>query len=372
MQKIKKMIKWCLITNKRFLKKPLFLILLVSIPVLSMSMQIVSREEKSMLTVLLVLSEEPFGSDFAEKFRENSGIIEYEKCSSKDMAYEKVRNGSADCAVVFPEKWNQALMNYVRKKGSEPLFVMYVKEDTIPVMLAREQIYGMIYPEISKATVEYYLETENTKVETETMEKTYQKYENEDSIFQLSYLNGQIGEKKEDYLIAPIRGILAVFLMLLTLAAGMFYLEDKKSGIFLMFRRREQFCVLSYLWVAALDGAVVVLGALYVSGNFVGWWYESGILFLYTAAVTGFGCVLLKLISSLSVFGSIVLLVTLASFLLCPVFWELREIQQLGRIFPAWYYLNGIYDPHTLILLGGYAGLTTTIGILLPKRSGRN
>ena len=79
---------------------------------------------------------------------EKNGVIQYQWMEGEESACQTVRSGDADCAWIFPDQMQTAVREYLNGERESVLSV-YVREDNIPNKLAREQLYGVLYPVIS-------------------------------------------------------------------------------------------------------------------------------------------------------------------------------------------------------------------------------
>lgn len=381
MNKIKRVGNWYLLLNKRFLKKYIFTILLLSVPLLVIGMRIAAAEDSGVLRVLLCVegAEVPqrTGTDAViRQLLEKQGIIQYEEADNLEEACEKVRRGKADCVWEFPGDLQGTVRQFIKRKKSNIMNV-YVREDNVQTKLAREQLYGFLYPLISYETTRDFLDNqpyfEEMKEEEmdSRLQKIYESYKIEESVFRFAYLDDTEYQKKENrnsYLTAPLRGMLAVLIFLCGLAVTLFYLQDQKEKIFVWMpiKHRSLFPWL-YILIGTLDAGIAAFLALYISGSFTAWPKEILLMLGYVLAVAGF-CNLLRIFTgNIRRMGASIPVLILVTLVLCPVFLNIRKFPMIQYMLPAYYYLNSLYSGSMAVRMIIYTSVVCISGILLES-----
>ncbi|MBS6193987.1 MAG: hypothetical protein KH828_00220 [Clostridiales bacterium] len=401
MNKIKKAGIWYFLLNKRFLKKKLFAFLLLSVPLLVIGMRTAAAEDSGVLRVILCREESktklPRESGKKEKdtpesekdgklgestdsminrLLEKQGVIRYQEAASREEACELVRRGKADCAWEFPEDLQGTIRQFIN--GEIPgVMKVYVREDNVQTRLAREQVYGLLYPLVSYETVREFIQSQPQFADFEEgvldqrLMEIYGGFQVEENIFRFSYLDGtQYQEQPEggNYLTAPLRGMLAVLVFLCALAVTLFYIQEEKEGIFqwMPIKRRNLFPWL-YILTGTLDAGAAAFLALYLSGSFTQWTKEILLMLLYVLAAAGF-CNLLRIFTgNLRSMGAAIPVLILVTLVLCPVFLSTRQFPLIQRMLPAYYYLNSLYDPSMMMEMILYTITAGAGGILLSR-----
>ena len=108
---MKKFLLWQFMLNKRLLHKKEFLILLCLIPLLVVGMSLLSKEDSGVVTVLLCMEDEKdtLAVEIVEGMLKEDSIIRY-KLVNKEEAYQAVQAGTADCAWIFREDFENKLI----------------------------------------------------------------------------------------------------------------------------------------------------------------------------------------------------------------------------------------------------------------------
>lgn len=371
MNQIKKAGSWYILLNKRFLKKYIFTFLLLAVPFLVVIMRAAADEESSVLRVLIYQEEK---DEITDRLLNLHGVVRYEKADDLEEACEQVRRGKADCVWEFSGDVQRSIRQFVSGEKDSAMTV-YVREDTVQTRLAREQLYGILYPVISYETTRnflkeqpYFQELEDEKMD-EQLQELYEKNTIDGSIFRFAYLdNTEYTAEEKNYLTAPLRGMLAVLIFLCGLAVTMFYLQDKREGTFVWMpiRHRSLFPWI-YILIGTLDAGIASFFALYLSGSFTEWTKEVLLMMMYVLAVTGFCNILRILTGTIRRLGACIPVLILVTLVMCPVFLSTRNFPLIQKLLPAFYYLNSLYSSAMREQMAIYLCVVCAGGICFEK-----
>jgi ABC-2 type transport system permease protein len=370
------MVRWYVLLTRRFLKKRLFTVMLLAVPVLVFAMRMASSGESGVLHVALVRGEDEAGAQAVDTLLNLHGVIQYEEMDNAEAASEAVRTGAADCAWIFPENLKEELRVFA-KDGQNTVFEVYTRVDSIQTQLAREQLYGVIYPILSYELTDSFLEKQDKFADLSEEEREnylsedYAAWQVSESLFSFVYLDETSADTTQEafsYLTAPLRGMLSLFVMLCALAVTMFYLKDREEGIFswMRIRMRRTFPLL-YILTGTIPGALAAYAALYLSGTFTNWQKELPLLALYVLALAGFCNCLRILVRRMQAFGAAIPVLLLVSLVLCPVFLNVSMLTPLQRILPAFYYLSSLHSISMLQKMEIYTLVVCLAGIFLEN-----
>ncbi len=356
MRKLQKSLLWFCLTCKRLLKKPGFLILLCSIPVLVLSMGLVAKEESGMLHIVLYQENEKdlLSSQLVEDLLSENSVLQYQQVFDEEEAYELVENGNADAAWIFSDKMQERLEEYIAGAYDRPFIRILEREDNVALQLSREKLYGALYSYFPYTVYEKYVQNElgGDTLSGEELRTYYESARVEGDLFQLTLLNGEVKENNPaegNYLTAPVRGLLALVIMLCGLSAVMYYLQDEAAGVFdrVALKNRQKY-LYGYELAAMLCAGIAVFVALALSGDFEGWLKETGLMILYLVMSVGFCSVVKKLCGNLQRLGTCIPLLMIGMLILCPVFFAVRRFRMLQYLLPPFYYLNAVHN-HTIV-----------------------
>ena len=158
--------------------------------------------------------------------------------------------------------------------------------------------------------------------------------------------------------------------MLAGLASAMYYYQDEERGVFLrLSSKKRRFLPLLCHLCALLPFALAVLLALRAANLLTGWAREIGLVLLYCAAIAAFCELLRKLCRSETRLGALLPALLAAMLALCPVFLDWKAMEPVGRLFPPYYYLKGIYSGRYVWQLLGYTVAVGALAVLLPEKN---
>lgn len=354
MGRIRKLSVWYYLLSKRLMKKYSFFLLLCAVPVLVLAMKTVSRQESGMLTILLCQEdkEDKLSSKIFSDLMEKKGVLRYVMVSSPEEAYEIVREGKADAAWIFRQHLQERMDTYtVDRLSEEPLLSIVEREDNVPLQLSREKLYGALYPYISYSLYQNFIRNDlmkGTLITKEELERDYRSTDVGGSLFRFAFVNPEesTGEAEElNYLTAPLRGMLSLIVILCGIASTMYYLQDEEKGIisWLPAANRQPF-IYGYQITAMLYAGTAVLLALYFSGIFMTWKKELLLMGGYILMSAGFCNLLRRLCRTLKGMGACIPFLMMGMFVLCPVFFAIRQFRLIQYLLPPFYYLNAAHN----------------------------
>ena len=348
---------WCRLLNKRFLKKPAFLALLALIPVLAAALTVLTGEGGAVLTVALCPADE-VSESVAEVLMEERGVIRYILCTGEEEARALVAEGEADAAWIFSDRTDALIRRYASNGSARTIVTAVEREDNVFLRLAREKLFAALYPSVSRAVWEAFLERESG-VE-DLSEESLSAYEHwieiDESPIRFSYMDGTEADVGDDYLRSPTRGLLAILLILGALAAAMVYVRDKRAGTLAWVGGGAAFPLsAAYLLLPMLDMAVMTCLALYLAGLGGSFGYEALLLVLLAFSGGGFAMLIARLCVSEARIGVAALVLTVCMLALCPVFLNVRALRGLSMLLPPYYYLHAVHNREFALYLALYA-----------------
>ncbi len=344
------------ILNKRFLKNPLMLIMLILIPVSSFAIKVYTRESLKGVKALVFIQEDAdtISLDIAEKLFSLQGIVTYQKAESKQKIEEKISSGEYTIAFIIPKNFYKSLQEYEKGKVKEKITVI-VKEKNIITLLAKEDFYAKIFEFTSRVVSLSYLERKDAPLDEEdTLAFTviYKQNQSKDSIFEIQMLDG----KSENLELLPLRGILSVIILLTSLSAAMFFLQDKGKGQFETFY--SSYCkriLFTYVFLATLDSTSISLLALRLCKATVFLPYDLVISFLFALVCTAYSTVLTLLLGKIQRFAALISLIILCSLIFCPILIDVAALsgikifRVIGHLLPPYYYLKSYWQQENVL-----------------------
>lgn len=352
-----RILTWCRLLNKRFLKKPAFLVLLALIPILAASLTLLTGEGGTILTVALCPADEVSG-EIVEALMEEEGVLRCILAEDEEEARALVGGGEADAAWIFSDRTDELVERYASDGRAKVIVTAVEREDNVFLRLAREKLYAAMFPTVSRAAWEAFLERESG-VE-DLPEEVLSEYEHwieiDEAPVRFSYMDGTEAEVGDDYLRSPTRGLLAILLILGALAAAMVYVRDKRAGTLTWAGGKALFPLsAAYLLLPMLDMAVMTCLALYLAGLGGSLGYEVLLLALLVFSGAGFAMLVARFCGSEARIGVAALVLTVCMLALCPVFLNVRALRGLSMLLPPYYYLHAVHNRDFALYLAAYA-----------------
>lgn len=348
---------------------------MISLPILMLVMGNVAEKNREMLTIAVVNEADPdeYVSSIIDKMTEKSGVLKYVFYDSPKEAETDLRNGRCDAVWIFPENFREEMKENAQAGVVGPVVKMLQRDQTAAVQLTKEQLSSFLYPVFSYENYKSYVINvlKITDVEEEELREQYDRALIKNDLFEMGYLDGEI-EEDNGYLVAPMRGIMALWLVLCGLAANMYELADEKNGVFSNIPPKKRWrTALCGQGVVLLDGAVIMMISLKLAGVFTVFGKEFLNLALF-AGCTFLFCGIFRLIfRKAEIMGFSIPLLMAAMLVLCPVFLKIKGLRFLKILLPPYYYLNGVHNDHyriEMILYIFAAGIMLIVGHLFSKK----
>ena len=368
--------KWLLLLNKRLYKKLTFLLILVLIPVLVMGYGSAAQEESGILTIALAQEgEDPLAQAIMTDLKENTNLLRFQFCDSPAEAKDLIRDGKADAAWIFAENMEEKVYKFVLNPSKINAFVRVIEsEETIPLKLTREKLSGTIFGYISDDFYMAYIRNnvpELDEMSDEELMSYYDNFARDINLFEFAYLEtdgGAQAAQEANYLLAPVRGLLAIVIVLGGLAAAMYFIRDDQAGTFALVPQKNRGVVeFSCQMIAVGNVAVVALIAMVLAGLTGSILRELLALVMYVITVSLFCMVVRRLCGKITAVGVMLPLLVVVMLVVCPVFFDLGMMRTAQYIFPPTYYINAMASNRALLYMGVYALVMEAVYLLLGE-----
>lgn len=357
-----KFLKWCYLLNKRLYRKPVFLAILLLIPLLTFGYSAASRQDSGIMTVALAQQDnaDPLSGQIIDDLLHSSQLIRYISCDTPQQAQELVYYGKADSAWIFDGDLQNKICAFVQKPTTKNAFISIIERaESVVLMLTREKLSGLVFTYISPEIYLQYIR-QNLPQLSDTPEETLLEHYNAVSLDgQLfSFATRSESPSVQSYLLSPVRGLLAIVTMLCGMASAMFYTQDARQGLFSRIPMKrlpgtEFLCQC----IAVGNIALVTFLALWLSkltGNLL---LELGLMLMYIPCVSLFCMVARRLLRSTVALGVVTPLLIVVSLCACPVFLDLAPLRTFGLLLPPTHFIRGAYDA----IFIGYMAVSSAI-----------
>ncbi|MCM1064556.1 MAG: hypothetical protein NC420_08835 [Eubacterium sp.] len=358
--------------NKRLLKKCSFWLILCLVPALTAGMRLALREESGMVRIALYREDPRDGltEEVIRELTEERRLLRYVFCETQEEARALVAGGEADAAWIFPEDLGGAMEQAAAGGNVEPVVTMVEREDNVLLILSREILCSVLYPCYSYEVYRNFVRKDcglGALSEEELLE-TYNEARMDSDLFRITLMDGTEWENG-DLLLAPVRGMLALWLVLCGLAGAMYFLQDEREGVFdRISQGRRLRAAFGMQAVLLCDGVIVLLTALWSGGLITSWLVEVLGAVLFSCCTAALANLLRLLCRTLERLGSVIPILLPVMAVFSPIFVTFNGWWTVKLLLPPYYYLRSIHDSRYLWGMAAYAVVVTGLCILLDRR----
>ncbi len=318
-------------------------------------LNIMSTADAGLMTIgVYIPSDDEYSMRFRQDLADNPGSLQFIFYDNEETLIEDVERQRLAEAWIVPENFEKTVMDMAEKGRTKEKIQIVIRESGLTHMLGREVLCSRVYPMVARQiAINYSSEKvygENiTEEQLQKIIDTYDGYSINGNLFEMGYIDKSDGDTSDDlnYLMMPLRGILALWLLLCGVAASMYYLEDEKNGLFVWWKTKVPLVrdFLYYLVIVLIPSIMVLIGLAY-GGVFTTFGREVIAILLYDFAVITLANVLRLLIRSIKGLGIVTPILIMASAIFSPVFIDIKEGRQLQKLCPTFHYLYCIHDQY--------------------------
>ena len=385
---MKKKLTWILLFQKRILKKPMFQITILLIPILLFLLFTFNKSSDSLVRVALISGNDEYSQNFVKDLLDSSNhVISYYQCDDESQMRKDVLTGKAECGYIMPDDMPQKITQFSSKK-KQGIITAIVKKESISTKIVNEIIYGRLFSERAYPVLKDFINEKQpdrlTSAEDEKMYDTFSKYLIEPLMFSFEHADGSKNDllnnddSSHNYYMLPVRGILSVLILVSSMSGVLVLSNDDKKNTwgFIRLSKRPAFNYF-YIFMSILPIAICSLAAIFITGISTNVLNEIRLMVLYTLLLTGFSSLLKALIKNIYVLCSLIPVTVLLSLIICPVFIDIGSIVPQARFvrlfLPTNYYLDSIYSGPAQLKMFILAILVSLLAILkemITARSG--
>ena len=371
MTRIYKCLIWFYMLTKRLLHQWSFIILLCLIPCCMLLVNLALSNESGVVHVALCAEDDDkTSSEIIDSLAHGDSIIRFSVCDAPEEATLLVSEYEADAAWIFTEDFSEKVDDYaIDGFAQEPFISIIQREQSIPLKIAQEKLFGAIYKRISFSLYNDFVYNElvgDKIIPEETVESYYKSMQKGDDIIKIEHLNASAIKRDATYLTAPLRGILSLMVVLCTLAAGMYFLKEQSQGKFSWLSPRKRVIpALASCFSAACLSAAAVFVTIYCAGVSSTFGNELAAMLLFVLSVTGFCTTLLTFFRSAGKFGALIPGIIIVMLALSPIFFNIKVLRPIRLMLPTYYYLQSIYMPKYFVYTLVYCVVTYCLGFVL-------
>ena len=367
-----KAIKWYLALTKRLLFKLPFLLVLSVIPLCALTVRIVSNDNHGLVKVALCCEtpDDDLYSLIREEYMTQESVLYFYETESVSHAERDVNFGTADCAWVFDKNLSQKAAGYVSHTKNEPLCRVLVSEDTVFTSIAREKLYGTLLGILAK---NYSYDFIDGRVDADK-DSLFGMFDEERKSYtsdfvDFRYVNSELDlDVSIDYLASPLRGIIAIAVMVCVLSAMLYSIKDASCGLYSCFTFGKSFVLhVASCLAGAVPAGIVAVISMYFAGIGVSPIREAMLMLLFIFALCGFACTLGFLLFNINAFSVVISVAAVMSATLCPVFFNVNKESFISYFLPIHHYLKAVYSYDGVLLLLAYCIVTMLLSCFIYK-----
>lgn len=336
--------------TKRLFKHYSFIVILLLIPVIIPVANTMMSEDGGMVSIALVTQDDSESAlNIVETLMSEESVLRYKIYDSEEAARNAVEREDVDAAWIFNADLDKKIEDFATNKSNMPFVEILQREESIPLRLSYEKLYGAIYPHIT-----YYLYKDYTYSELTTPEEVPEdvlKYTNEsmdeyDNIIKITRLDSdEEVTLSKNFLTIPLRGMLSIVVLLCSIAAAMYFLRDSADGKFDWLAPKKRLApAFGSCLAASVASGGAVFAALLVSGIFTGFIKELAAMLLYALSSAGLCLVLCVVFRSAGKLGAAIPFFVIITLVLCPIFFNLNILKPVRFMLPTFYYLQSLYN----------------------------
>lgn len=361
-----KIVTWFLLMQKRYLKKPGFIIILLLIIPISFFYKFSSSQNSGFFTVAIPKNNDAIAEKIISDLQKNTPSLKFIICENQLEAENLLSEKKANAAWIFDSHMEEK----IQKMGTDGIIRPVVKiiqgEDSVLLAFSREILYSKIYPYFSYSAYSSYVKQRISNVKDSELRFQYERFSSVPDLFTIQSA-GQ-SDSSFSFMLSPLRGMLSLWIFLSAFAACLYFMQDKLSGTFTWLKNRRRFSFYFFMnIIPVFDASVIMIFALYFAGIFQNIFIEISSLILLSASSVLFISLLRMITKSRQIFAGIIPLLILVMLVLCPIFLKVNSFRALQFLFPIFYYLNSIYSAYYLFLFLVYTFILFLLNLIAER-----
>lgn len=374
-----------LLFQKRIVKKPVFIITIILIPLLMIMLAAFSVQKSALVEVAVFSEQNKSDSDSLLKdiLESSTQVISFYECGSVKEVKQNVITGKAECGYIIPADIDDfAKWYYTDDKtiDSKDNIKVLLKDSSVTTRVVNEIVLEKIFSRNAYNIAKNFLrEKHEQKIQTNgasaRFRELYEKNSNKQMMFKFEYADGSdnslLNDTYNNYYMLPVRGILAVLILMSGLAGVLMLNRDDERGVWGMIRRnRRSSFDFFYIFSSQFLVAVCSFAEIMCTGLAVSFVWELFILMIYSLLVTSFCNILRMIIKNQYTFCSVIPVLILLSLLVCPVFIDLENISGIigviRKLLPVSYYLESVHSLRLFVRMIAVTAVLCMLQLFLP------
>lgn len=359
---------WITLLVKRLWRQPVYVGLLVLIPLLGYGIGVMERGDRGGAAVAVCVEDGAWSEEIIALLteQEKDSVLRFLFCDDRRQVERYVIRETVDCGFVLAADLKEKTENDDWKKS----ITVYETDASSITGMAKERIASVIFRLYAEACYDKYM-GQISESASDFARKAYEEHLTDASTFGFQYLfddfNGQLesdtdvgNDESVNAAVFPVKGIYAVLIFIAGMCGMLEYEKDKKEKKFLRLAPNAltylvdvwistvmpSMAVVLCLWLSdgmrACGGSLSLYGILTVWNASV-WGGQICSLVIYQGIIVGY-CVLLRaVLRSQETIAAAIPILAMGSLLCAPVFLRLGTyvpvFAVLEKLFPVSYYL---------------------------------
>ncbi len=318
-----------------------------------------SGQEKGILHIVLLTDLHPDedAKSILTDLTSEESVIRFTTTNDAFAAKQMLQKQEADAAWHIPNGLNGKVKEYVKNKTA--FITVYQSHESTVLNLSREKLYRVLYPKIAFYQYMDFMtgrilskeeEAALSEEQIRVLRSYHDKVEDDGDFLEFLTLDGgkEVEDgRKSDYLLSPMRGMLAVWLFVANAVANIYFLKDEKNGLF-DFADRKKRAELGILYKISVSVNLLLLMmfALWMTGQTGNWRNEAAGGILYFLSLLLIGEIIITVFPSIYIIGSLLFPLSVWLIVSSPVFLDLRlaGMKIASLVNPVSYYLGIVAD----------------------------
>lgn len=339
------------------------------VPVLVWALQRSAADEAGMVSIGLATDAEEgsLSDQLIQRFLSEESILRYVRYNSEEEAVKALSENQVDAVWIFPEKLEEDLTRLAKKKSIRPVVRVVEREEDVALVFTREVLCSRIYPELMyDSYVSYVRENISEDLSEEELRSVYDAILWKGSLFQEKLPENVTGTAKDSYFLAPLRGLLVLWLVLAGFAALLYHKMDERHGLYDATPWKKRLAKSFGLQgVVLFNGGIIYLIACKILGVFLNPVWELLCLVLLLVCIAVFCNALGLIFQRMETIGVLIPFMILIMAVASPIFIDLRNLGAVRAFLPSYFYLRAIYQREYILHLAVYAICGVFVCILL-------
>ncbi len=348
---MKRIILWLWLLIKRQLKTPAMLLFLFGMPLACLAIEAVPsmKEQGTPKIGLVVQKEDPVARKTADRLVNGSYSVAFYEAEDEAALRSDIISGKAQHGYIF----SAGLQQKLDARAFSASIILVRQNSNFLAYMTNEIVFSEMFCVYGADIALNYVGQSSLFAQMrpqalQMVEKQYEEYGNSKKTFYLDFemldQNGGTVQMETAPTVFPIRGVLAVLVMLAGLYGGVWWCSDRQAGMFLSMGMRYRYVSrVLYILVPTVLFALSAELTMALTHTAV-FPYELAEMGAYILEILVFVLVLTLLLPDSRLLISLIPVLAAASLILCPVFINVASAipaaDHLSRLLVPYYYLR--------------------------------